>query len=111
MSYKLDDIYFGEYIFRGKQMTWEVRLTEEFESWFLGLSDAEQVDVLAMLDVLEIKGPALGRPQADTLKGTTKLKNLKELRIQHAGKPYRVFYAFDPVPAEFQRYLISEGLD
>ncbi|WP_366511852.1 type II toxin-antitoxin system RelE/ParE family toxin [uncultured Amphritea sp.] len=38
----------------------------------------------------------LDGPQADTIKGTKKVKNLKELVIQHAGKPYRVFYAFDP---------------
>lgn len=119
-------------------MTWEVRLTEEFERWFLSLTDGEQVDVLAMLDVLEIKGPTLGRPQADTLKGTTKVRNLKELRIQHAGKPYRVFYAFDSVrravvlcggrkdgrqdkrfyrrmimlaESEFEKYSTSEGLN
>lgn len=119
-------------------MTWEVRLTDEFEAWFLALSDTEQVDVLAMLDVLEIMGPTLGRPQADTLKGTARVKNLKELRIQHAGKPYRVFYAFDPLrravvlcggrkdgrrdkqfyrrmiklaEAEFEKYLSSEGLN
>ena len=24
------------------------------------------------------------------------LKNMRELRIQHAGDPYRVLYAFDP---------------
>lgn len=59
------------------------------------MTDEEMVDVLAMIDVLEIKGPLLARPYADTLKGTAKVKNLKELRIQHAGKPYRVFYAFD----------------
>lgn len=75
---------------------WEIVVTEEYECWFLQLTDAEQEDVLAMVDVLEIKGPLLNRPYADTLKGTNKVKNLKELRIQHAGKPYRVFYAFDP---------------
>ena len=33
----------------------------------------------------------------DSLKGTDKVKNLKELRVQHKGKPYRVFFAFDPL--------------
>lgn len=77
-------------------MDWDILITEEYEKWFLGLNDAEQIDVQAMVDVLEIKGPHLGRPQADTLQGSNKVKNLKELRIQHAGSPYRVFYAFDP---------------
>lgn len=77
-------------------MKWEILVTDEYERWFLQLSDAEQVDVLAMVEVLEIQGPQLSRPYADTLKGTNKVKNLKELRIQHSGKPYRVFYAFDP---------------
>jgi hypothetical protein len=31
----------------------------------------------------------------DTLKGS-EIPNLKELRIQHAGKPYRVLFVFDP---------------
>ena len=50
-------------------MTWEILITDEYEGWFLGLTDAEQIDVQAMVDVLEIKGPNLGRPQADTIKG------------------------------------------
>ncbi len=55
-------------------MTWKILATDEYESWFLGLTDAEQIDVLAMVDVLEIKGPSLGRPHADTIKGTKKVK-------------------------------------
>ncbi|MHB8791472.1 MAG: type II toxin-antitoxin system RelE/ParE family toxin [Desulfobulbaceae bacterium] len=77
-------------------MAWEILITDEYEEWFLGLTDAEQVEVQAMVDVLEIFGPELSRPYADTLHDTSKIKNLKELRIQHGGKPYRVFYAFDP---------------
>lgn len=77
-------------------MAWEILITDEYEEWFLGLTYAEQVDVQAMVDVLEIFGPELSRPYADTLHDTSKIKNLKELRIQHEGKPYRVFYAFDP---------------
>ena len=77
-------------------MPWEVLVTDEYSDWFLSLTDPEQIDIQAMVDVLEIKGPDLHRPYADTLKGSKKVKNLKELRIQHAGNPYRVFYAFDP---------------
>lgn len=40
-------------------------------------------------------GPGLGRPQVDTIKGS-KLSNLKELRVQHRGEPWRVLFVFDP---------------
>lgn len=43
-----------------------------------------------------MEGPSLGRLHADTLEGTRRVTNLKELRIQHQGKPYRVFFAFGP---------------
>lgn len=32
--------------------------------------------------------------------------HLKELRIQHAGKPYRAFYVFDPL---WQAVMLCEG--
>jgi len=77
-------------------MNWEILISDEYERWFLTLTESEQIDVQAMVEVLEVKGPNLARPYADTIKGTKKVKNLKELIIQHVGKPYRVFYAFDP---------------
>ena len=40
-------------------------------------------------------GPALGRPHADTVRGS-EYANMKELRVQIAGRPIRIFYAFDP---------------
>ncbi len=40
-------------------------------------------------------GPNLPRPHSDTVNGS-KFKNMKELRTQHSGKPYRTLYAFDP---------------
>ena len=72
-------------------MVWEIVTVEYFDDWFLGLDASEQQDVLAAILVLEQYGPMLGRPHVDSLKGTDKVKNLKELRIQHKGKPYRVF--------------------
>ena len=53
--------------------------------------------MLAAIFVLEQHGPTLGRPHVDSIKGTVKVKNLKELRVQHKGKPYRIFFAFDPL--------------
>jgi hypothetical protein len=78
-------------------MAWEIVTVEYFDDWFLGLNASEQQDVLAAILVLEQFGPALGRPFVDSLKGTKKVKNLKELRVQHKGKPFRVFFAFDPL--------------
>jgi len=75
----------------------KVVTVEYFDDWFLGLDASEQQDVLAAILVLEQYGPTLGRPHVDSLKGTGKVKNLKELRVQHKGKPYRVFFAFDPL--------------
>ena len=68
-----------------------------FDVWFLALGASEQQDVLAAILVLEQFGPALGRPYVNSLKGTEKVRNLKELRVQHKGKPFRVFFAFDPL--------------
>ena len=78
-------------------MAWQVVTVEYFDDWFLGLDASEQQDVLSAVLVLEQFGPTLGRPYVDSIKGTDKVKNLKELRVQHKGKPYRVFFAFDPL--------------
>jgi len=40
-------------------------------------------------------GRLLPRPLADTVRGS-KYPNMRELRIQHQGRPYRVLYVFDP---------------
>jgi hypothetical protein len=45
--------------------------------------------------LLQELGPYLKRPHADTVAGS-KYSNMKELRCQHEGRPYRVLYAFDP---------------
>ncbi len=75
---------------------YHVIFAPEFIDWFQVLTTAEQDDVLAALQVLKQYGHQLGRPYADTLNNSN-LTHLKELRIQHAGKPYRAFYVFDPL--------------
>jgi hypothetical protein len=40
-------------------------------------------------------GPNLRHPYSSGI-ATSKHAHLRELRIQHAGRPYRVLYAFDP---------------
>jgi len=76
-------------------VAWEIEGTDEFQEWFGGLSVAARESVAHAVGVLEQIGPALGRPEVDTVKGS-RYSNMKELRIQHAGRPYRVFFAFDP---------------
>jgi hypothetical protein len=76
-------------------MTWEIEASDEFSAWYRDLRDQEILSVNFAVDLLEHAGPALGRPHADTLKGSS-IPNLKELRIQHQGRPLRVLFVFDP---------------
>ena len=73
-------------------MLWSVLLADEFKRWFIAQTEAMQADILAVIEVLQVRGPQLSRPHADTLNGS----NMKELRVQHKGHPVRVAYAFDP---------------
>jgi hypothetical protein len=76
---------------------WEIRWTHEFAQWIISdeVDAAAREDIRTGLLVLREMGPGLGRPWADTLRGS-KHANMKELRIQSNGRPFRVFYAFDP---------------
>lgn len=76
-------------------MEWEVEYTEEFEEWWDGLSEAEQEDVAAYVTLLEKKGPTLPFPYSSDIRGA-RHTHMRELRVQHKGRPYRVLYAFDP---------------
>jgi hypothetical protein len=40
-------------------------------------------------------GPALRRPHSDVI-ASSRHSHMKELIIQHAARPYRVLYGFDP---------------
>lgn len=74
---------------------WEVEYTDEFERWWQALSEAEQESVAAVVGLLEVRGPQLGFPHSSGVTGS-RHPSLRELRIQHAGRPYRILYAFDP---------------
>jgi len=58
-------------------------LHEEFEREFEALPESVQDDLLAHAKLLEQFGPQLGRPRADTLKGS-RHANMKELRFDAA---------------------------
>ena len=76
-------------------MNWEIEYTDEFEEWWESLSECEQEDVSASVQLLEERGPNLGFPHSSGISGS-KHSHMRELRTQHSGKPYRTLYAFDP---------------
>src|ERR1700679_4202722 len=76
-------------------MAWEVEFTDEFGKWWDELSVNEQNSVADGVYLVQEFGPALTRPHADTVRGS-QYPNMRELRIQHQGRPYRVLYVFDP---------------
>jgi hypothetical protein len=76
-------------------MRWEIEYTDEFGKWWDTLTEEEQDSIAVSVGLLERLGPNLPRPHSDTVKGS-KFPNMKELRTQHDGKPYRTLYAFDP---------------
>jgi hypothetical protein len=77
-------------------MPWEIEYTDEFGEWWDGLTEDAQEGVKVGVNLLRELGPALTRPYADTVRGS-KFANMRELRVQYEGKPYRVLYAFNPL--------------
>jgi hypothetical protein len=76
-------------------VVWDLELTDECKDWFDGLDAEEKASIARGFGLLEEHGPALARPYADTIHGSQHA-NMKELRVQHQGRPYRVLYCFDP---------------
>ena len=77
-------------------MTWMVEYTDEFDEWWNELTVEEQQKVEAAIDLLQERGPDLGRPLVDHIAGS-KVHKLKELRPSASG--IRVLFAFGPVRA------------
>jgi hypothetical protein len=74
-------------------MTWDVEYTDAFLAWWGGLGEAERESVNTTIALLEMFGPQLQFPHSSRIGGSQ--FKLRELRIQHRGRPYRVLYAFD----------------
>ena len=62
-------------------MSWDVEFHDAFEEEFLAFEQSVQDALLAVAKLLAEYGPQLGRPHADTLKGS-KHANMKELRFE-----------------------------
>lgn len=73
---------------------WEVEFTETFEQWWLELTEQEQDDVTAVVELLQEKGVHLPFPYSSGIE-ESKFSHMRELRIQSHGDPIRVLYAFD----------------
>jgi hypothetical protein len=76
-------------------VSWEVDLHDDFVLEYRDLHKDVQDELLAHIELLEQFGPRLGRPRADTLKGS-RHANMKELRFDAADGVWRVAFAFDP---------------
>lgn len=74
---------------------WEIVTSERFDAWFLEQTEDDQALIRSKAYLLSEYGPHLGRPHADTLKGSS-LANLKELRAKTDEHVFRVAYIFDP---------------
>ena len=79
------------YALEGMMQMWDIELTDQFVEWWDSLTVEEQDPIEAAIDVLEQRGPALGRPLVDTVMGS-RHANMKELR----PGTIRVLFAFDP---------------
>jgi hypothetical protein len=77
-------------------MVWQIEYTDEFGDWWSDLTEEEQESVAASVQLLEERGPMLGFPHSSGINGS-KHGHMRELRTQHAGRPFRTLYAFDPM--------------
>jgi hypothetical protein len=62
---------------------WEVEVTDDWREWFFSLDEGAQDAIAGSVGLLQTVGPSLGRPHADTAKGS-RHANLKELRAHAA---------------------------
>jgi len=74
----------------------EPNYTQEYEDWFTSQEEENQIVITAKVKVLMEFGSSLGRPHADTIKGS-KYKKLKELRFTNKKHLFRILYIFDEI--------------
>jgi hypothetical protein len=90
-------------------VSWEINLHPAVEKWFLKLAEEDSESahrVEEVIDRLSERGPALGRPWADRIRGS-RIHNLKELRPQSSGgSAIRILFVFDPTR---QAILLAAG--
>lgn len=77
-------------------MSWTVEYTDEFESWWNGLEEADQAKVEAYVARAARVGPQIFRFRRVRGVNGSRHTHMRELRIQVRGRPFRVLYAFNP---------------
>ncbi|OYQ37119.1 addiction module toxin RelE [Sandarakinorhabdus cyanobacteriorum] len=75
-------------------MPWTVAFHQAFEAEFGQLPLEVREALAATAGLLQLQGPLLGRPHADTLAGSD-YANMKELRFDADDGVWRVAFAFD----------------
>jgi hypothetical protein len=63
LSFALTVTFIAVYITR---MAWEIEHTDEFEEWWMTLTEGEKISITSGAELLEDRGPTLPRPYADT---------------------------------------------
>jgi hypothetical protein len=76
-------------------VAWDVEVTDEFKAWWGELTEAERISVERSVLLLEERGPHLPFPYSSKVNGSRHAA-MRELRVQHQGRPYRVLYVLDP---------------
>ena len=73
---------------------WEIEYTNEFETWWMTLTHAQQEALDDRVVLPARRGPNLGRPAVGKIT-SSRHPNMKELRATKGGA-LRVLFAFDP---------------
>jgi hypothetical protein len=73
-----------------------VEYTDEFGAWWGDLTESLQDEIARVVGVLEDKGTTLGSPYTSGIV-TSRHGHMRELRIQHKGRPIRILFAFNPL--------------
>ena len=76
-------------------MAWNIEFTDEFGQWYALLLVNVQNDIDRVVGLLEARGPQLPFPYSSGIEDS-RHEHMRELRVQSAGEPWRIFYAFDP---------------
>lgn len=76
-------------------MNWRVEFAPEFAPEFEMLASAVKMSIAAITEILQERGPHVGRPHVDTLSGS-RHANMKEMRFNAANGAWRIAFAFDP---------------
>lgn len=76
-------------------MAWIVQFHDDFADEFRSWRHDIQKAAATSIATLQLVGPTLARPQADTLKAS-RHGNMKELRFSVGDGEWRIAFAFDP---------------